>query len=263
MTTDNTVSGNYIGTDINGSTSLGNNVGVVIIYDSRDNVIGGDTAGERNLIYGNMVGILIGGNGSRGNQVQGNYIGTNADGSGPLANYDDGVYLVAGAQDNTIGPDNVIAYNREAGVEVVYIDGMDAVLGNDITMNSIYANDQGISLVNGAHGGISAPVIDGDVRSPNLTGTACPGCTVEIFANSDTDGEGEHYLGSVSANPSGEFTFPVGASSARFYTATATETHLGTSEFSNAFDWDPTIYLPVMYDFATALPTWSSLNNLR
>jgi hypothetical protein len=125
---------------------------------------------------------------------------------------------------------------------------MDPVLRNVITMNSIYANDKGISLVNGAHGGIAAPVFYGDVRAPNLTGTACPGCRVEIFANSDTDGEGEQFVGSVSANLAGEFTFPVGSSSARFYTATATDSSLGTSEFSSVFDWGPTIFLPLMYN---------------
>ena len=45
----NVVSGNYIGTDVNGSTSLSNaDDGVKVEGEARYNLIGGDTPGERN-----------------------------------------------------------------------------------------------------------------------------------------------------------------------------------------------------------------------
>jgi hypothetical protein len=65
----------------------------------------------------------------------------------------------------------------------------------------------GIDLVSGANGGIAAPVIvTTTVGSVNVVGTACSVCTVELFGNTDTDGEGEVYLGDTTATASGAFT---------------------------------------------------------
>jgi hypothetical protein len=51
---DNTVIGNFIGTNIDGSAALPNNdVGVYIIGGAQRNRIGGNAPGERNLISGN------------------------------------------------------------------------------------------------------------------------------------------------------------------------------------------------------------------
>ena len=44
------VQGNYIGTDVTGSNSLGNSVGVVIANASTNNTIGGTSSGARNII---------------------------------------------------------------------------------------------------------------------------------------------------------------------------------------------------------------------
>jgi len=246
--TGNTVSGNYIGTDVNGTADLGNNSsGVRITNGAQNNAIGGDTPSERNVISGNWVGVSIYGNGTTGNTVSGNYIGTSASGTADLGNAWHGVYIYDDAQNNTVGPDNVIAYNGWDGVEV---NGSNTT-GNTVTQNSIFSNDMGIDLKFGANGGIAAPVIvTATLGSVNVVGTACPNCTVEVFENSDTDGEGEIYVGHTTATASGAFTVTVSSLSKPYLTATATDVISGTSEFSAVFTATVTgggnIYLPII-----------------
>jgi uncharacterized repeat protein (TIGR01451 family) len=94
----------------------------------------------------------------------------------------------------------------------------------------------GIDLVAGANGSIAAPqIVTAPVGAGDVAGTACPGCTVEIFDSPDDEGEGKTYLGSSVAGPSEHFTFTLGASPHHFLTATATDAVSGTSEFSAPF----------------------------
>src|SRR5207248_1787889 len=93
---------NYIGTD--GSIALGNaTAGLIVDGGSKNNTIGGTTAGDRNLVAANDKGVVIAGSGAIGNVVEGNYIGTNAAGSGAIGNGKDGVLVYNGATTNTIG----------------------------------------------------------------------------------------------------------------------------------------------------------------
>ena len=94
----------------------------------------------------------------------------------------------------------------------------------------------GILLTAGANGDIAAPVImTTTVGSVNIVGTACADCTVEVFENSDADGEGETYVGDTTATTSGAFTVTVSSLSDPYLTATATDATDGTSEFSEVF----------------------------
>jgi CSLREA domain-containing protein len=250
--TGNTVSGNYIGTDKDGTLDRGNAwSGVAIGSGAQTNTIGGDTDGERNVISGNnQTGIYISGGGTMSNTILGNYIGTDKDGLADLGNSFSGVYFDGGVQNNTLGPGNVIAYNGSDGVRV---NGA-STSGNIITQNSIFSNTMGIDLVGGANGGIAAPVIvTATVGSVNIVGTACAGCTVEVFENGDTDGEGETYVGDTVATASGAFTVTVSYITKPYLTATATDATDGTSEFSEAFAAEVAlappgglIYLPVI-----------------
>jgi hypothetical protein len=93
--TNNTVQGNYIGTNAAGTAALGNGSSGVFI-SAPGNFVGGTTAGARNVISGNNRGIslqdasLVS---SSGNVIQGNYIGTNAAGNAALGNTDTGVAI--------------------------------------------------------------------------------------------------------------------------------------------------------------------------
>jgi titin len=238
----NTISGNYIGTDKDGTTALGNSNNGVGIIGAQNNTVGGDTAGERNVISGNDSSGVDIGNGAS-NTISGNYIGTDKDGAADLGNTFWGLYVSNGAQNNTVGPGNVIAHNGRDGVEV---DGS-STSGNTITQNSIFSNTLGIDLVSGASGGIDAPTImTTTVGSVNIIGEdACPYCTVELFGNGDSDGEGETYVGDTIADGSGNFTITVSALSQPFLTATATDETDGTSEFSDVFEMTVSLAPPV------------------
>ena len=233
--TGNTISGNYIGTDADGTADLGNtDYGVYVGGGAQNNTIGGDTAGERNVISGNdRHGVRISSSGTTGNTISGNHIGTGANGTAGQGNDGDGVFIAGGAQNNTVGPGNVIAYN--SSWDGVAVDG-GSTTSNAVTQNSIFANDRGIDLRNGANGGIAAPVIVTTAAgSVNIVGTACANCTVEVFENGDADGEGETYVGDTTADASGTFTVTVSSLSDPYLTATATDAISGTSEFSAVF----------------------------
>jgi parallel beta-helix repeat protein len=241
-TANNAVSRNYIGTDAGGTLDRGNGLdGVYIQGDADDNTV------EYNVISGNgQYGVLIISD-SDGNTVSGNGIGVAANRVDPLGNSASGILISVDADDNSIGPDNVIAYNNSDGV---WVSGGDST-GNVITQNSIFSNTMGINLTSGANGGIAAPVIvTTTVGSVNVVGTACAGCTVEVFENSGADGEGETYIGDTTATTSGAFTVTVSSLSDPYLTATATDATDGTSEFSEVFMATVTgggsVYLPII-----------------
>ena len=124
-TSGNTISGNYIGTDAYGTADLGNGERGVGIQDAPNNLVGGDAAGERNVIAGNgFIGVEI--NGAAGNTVSGNYIGVDATGTVALGNgMGDGVRILGSDADyNVIGGDtpgerNVISGNDYHGVLIL------------------------------------------------------------------------------------------------------------------------------------------------
>jgi CSLREA domain-containing protein len=230
----NLISGNYIGTDASGTAKLGNKKnGIEIGGGSQNNTIGGKTESEKNIISGNQhAGIFISDVNTDFNKVIGNNIGTDASGNSNLGNGTYGVNILI-AKNNIIGPNNKIAYNGSIGVEV---SGSDTY-GNMITQNSIYSNGgKGIAIIEGANQGISAPVItSSSLGSVIIGGTACSKCTVELFQNSTNEGEGERYLGANIADYRGEFSINIESLDDLCLTATATDSEMGTSEFSQVF----------------------------
>ncbi len=140
-TMSNTVSGNYIGTDTTGMAALPNRGGIRLEVQASYNIIGGKTAGERNLISGNTRdGIEINNTNTISNTVSGNYIGTTAEGTAALSNGFAGIYIRGASQYNHIGPDNVISGNIWFGVEIQ---------GNDTMSNTVSSNIIGLTA-NGA-----------------------------------------------------------------------------------------------------------------
>ena len=121
--TRNKVIGNYIGLDVTGTLDLGNTGSGVQISNSPNNIIGGATAGERNIISGNNGrGIDILNATATGNKVIGNFIGTDVTGMIDLGNTSVGVWI-NGATLNAIGGTtagerNIISGNNDSGVLV-------------------------------------------------------------------------------------------------------------------------------------------------
>jgi hypothetical protein len=155
--------------------------------------------------------------------VAGNYIGTAADGVAPLGNDCQGVYVV--------GPLNVIQDNRIActGQQVHGVQ-VDAYPANTLRRNAIWGNEgAGVLLAGGGNRMLAAPVL-AVVTPGEVTGTACAGCTVEVF--SDDEDEGRLYEGTAIADAAGHFVFDRASPlSGPYLTATATDVQGNPSEF--------------------------------
>jgi len=150
-TSNNTVDGNYIGTDITGSTAIPNALhGISIFNAATSNIIGGWYG---NVISGNSsCGLWIEGTGTDLNSVYANIIGLDATGTIALPNNLDGVLISNGAQNNSVGI-GVLAYNFISGNlrDGIRIEN----LGTDF--NSVRYNCIGLDMTfaamgNGANG---------------------------------------------------------------------------------------------------------------
>ena len=265
----NTIQGNYVGTNGSGTAGLGNGSYGIDIY-SDNNIVGSPGAG--NLISGNgLRGLGINSrdyfNGN--NIVQGNKIGTDITGTNPIPNIGPGIYCIEGGGSTFgglgSGEGNIIAFNLSVGA---LIEGDNQyIVGNQIfsnvgegvvingpsviSQNSIYDNG-GIGIW--AHGGSAT---DPPILNSNnwISGTACAGCVVEIFL-ADPDptgaGEGKEFLGSVVATSNGEFSMTLlnGFPFCGQVTATATDSRPRTSNFSenvtvNCFKLGPYYLIPI------------------
>ena len=232
--TGNRLSGNLIGTNYNGFSDSPNKFsGVFIGSGAQGNTLGGSDVSDRNLISGNnRSGVEISGLGTINNVVSGNFIGTDAGGAIRLGNVQDGIHITTNAKNSTVGHNNLIAFNGGDGVRV----DTPTTNGHSVRGNRIFQNDGlGINLTNGGNGDLPAPVIQSTAfGSIHISGTACAGCTVEVFSSRIPDGEGEFYLGYTTADASGSFSLVVGGLPSPYLTATATR-EPGTSKFSAPF----------------------------
>lgn len=150
----NVIEGNWIGTDVTGTTKLLNTDGV-FVDNVPGNRIGGSTPEAMNVISGNgSMGVYIVGSGSAGNLVQGNLIGTDASGTQALEN-NTGVLVARNATGNTIGgtapgEGNVVSANRTVGVRIsVSSDNLvqGNLIGTDVTGTIALGNVVGVSIV--------------------------------------------------------------------------------------------------------------------
>ena len=234
--TGNTIIGNYIGLESDGTSGSGNgDVGIAVLTGASGNTIGGYTAGERNVISMNFEGIEIN---SANNLIVGNYIGTDAGGTLDRGNRsDDGLEIQGGGNNNTVGGTaagaaNLIAFNQLHGVNVA------AGTGNTILGNSIHSNDQlGIDLGNN---GVTANDTDdpdaganGLQNYPTITSVTQSGGTLTVdFAASFAAGDYriEFFRNPIGADPSGFGEGQVYADA-----ITVTDGGGGTQNFSHSF----------------------------
>jgi len=243
------VAGNYIGTDPTGTQARPVAYDGILVIRAQNNTIGGSIATDRNVISGNNSnGIRIADATSQGNQIVGNYIGTDRTGTSALGNAKRGITIHDDAHDNTIGPGNIIAFNTGDGVLVV----SSGSLRNKITGNSIHSNGGlGINNTDGGNLELAPPVITA-ASTTQVSGTACSGCTVEVF--SDDDGEGRIFEGSTVADGSGNWSFNVSLTGPNI-TATGTDTAGNTSEFSTPVSLVQVTPTPTATPTGTVPPT--------
>src|SRR5262249_33527747 len=125
----NLVQSNYIGTTLNGTSALPNQLnGVEISAASTNGAIGNTIGGfsapssvlgvgrTGNVISGNLQdGVLLDGIGVTANFVRENFVGTTNTGTAALGNHFNGIEVSAGASGNSIGFGNVVSANLQDG----------------------------------------------------------------------------------------------------------------------------------------------------
>lgn len=161
----NTIRGNYIGLKANGLEAVTGTFNVPafgIQLNSNNNLVGGETFLDRNVISGNNRNVIINGN---NNRVRGNYIGTDATGMVGLTTQFDGILIngsdnwIGGSNGTTAagpctGACNVISGNGQNTFNHgIAINGPGAT-GNKVTGNFIGVNAAGTAaLRNGSADG--------------------------------------------------------------------------------------------------------------
>jgi parallel beta-helix repeat protein len=174
----NRVYGSIIGTDRAGGTALSNglaalNNGIgVFINGAAGNAIGGDGAGQGNLISGNATaGVYIFGRFASGNTVAGNLIGTDVAGSRPI--------LVNGSPIQQVG----VLINQAPGLD---LQDVNPGPGNTIGGVTVGARN----LISGDLVGIEISgndsrgnVVSGNFIGPSQSGGAGAGNTVGVYVD--------------------------------------------------------------------------------
>ena len=172
----NSVVGNYIGTDKHGTAALGNGTGVRLVAAGAQNSVGGNTAAARNVISGNRfhgVGVLC----TSSAVVRGNYIGTDRVGAAKLSNLVDGVQIncdsTGAASNNQVGgftsaDRNVISGNGNTGITVTAVPPA-AASGNLIANNYVGTNADGTAALGNDKAGVrlltSGNVVGGSIAT--------------------------------------------------------------------------------------------------
>ncbi|HNL13877.1 MAG TPA: DUF4347 domain-containing protein, partial [Accumulibacter sp.] len=152
----NTIAGNYIGSLDAAGTATGSGMGGAGIHvQSRNNLIGGTTAADRNVIAGNTgYGIWLA---DAANTVRGNYVGLAADGLTALGNSSHGIAI--SASNSVIGGSsaygNVISANAGHGIAILG-GNSNTVAGNIVGLDATGTvkrgnTGDGVSIRAGSH----------------------------------------------------------------------------------------------------------------
>jgi hypothetical protein len=229
------IAGNVVGASADRTTAVPNDIGILIVM-SQGVTVGGEGPADANFVVANVVeGITVAG----GSQITiyGNVIGTDA-----LGNGGDGVAIDAATNVMVGGIEpadaNQIRGNHRYGVSIL----TETAVGVQVRGNAIAKNGSlGIARLLGAEF-ILPPTLA--LADSTLTGTALPNAVIDVYGT-DTPpdesgaGEGETYLGTVTADPNGQFEFPLPPQVPAFLTATQTDAANNTSEFAANVPQEP------------------------
>jgi VCBS repeat-containing protein len=150
----------------------GNEGGIYVLGD--DNIVGGLTASERNVLSGNTVYGLQFDATASGNQVIGNYIGTDSTGLVDHGNVGDGIRILTDSNNNVIDS-NVISGNDQTGITFFQGSRENLVTSNLIGVGVDGVTDlgnstQGISLLDNSRDNvIGGSAADANIIANNLS----------------------------------------------------------------------------------------------
>lgn len=175
----NKITGNYIGTNINGTTSISNTAGGInITSGSKFNAVGDSVAGGGNVISGNGGGISIQSS-SDSNGVFGNFIGLNAAGTAALSNNGTGISIFLNSNYNIIGSTaangrNIISGNNPFGISLSN-EKHTRIINNIIGLNAagtaaLPNTNSGIQSTNSKYFTIGLPGAGNIISGNNSTG---------------------------------------------------------------------------------------------
>jgi hypothetical protein len=195
-----TIIGNYIGTDITGTSALSNVRGGILILNGANNItIGGEGAGEANVISGNgfkssgetfFGGIYLQTN-ADSNIIKGNYIGVDVTGNVAMPNAR-GIYIRLESNDNIIGgttpnSKNIISGNTLDGITISSAEN-NQIIGNYVGLNATgtvaIPNDYGI-YIEGSNNSIGGNepgtrnIISGNSVGVLLSSSSSTGCSIK------------------------------------------------------------------------------------
>ena len=208
----NTIAGNYIGTNAAGTAADANGSGISIL--SADNVIGGTTEADRNVVSGNTsLGIGVAVPAASNNIIQGNYVGLNAAGTAAVPNGSAGVgsdgtnTMIGGA---TPGARNVISGNNFLGVTITGDDSSfagnyvgtnaagDAAVPN--TLDGVFVGNVSGVTIGGSTAGARNVISGNLLNGVRIDGTDLPVVDTVIQGNYiGTDATGTADLGNGSS----------------------------------------------------------------
>ncbi|MFM9062059.1 MAG: right-handed parallel beta-helix repeat-containing protein, partial [Pirellula sp.] len=178
------IAGNFLGTDINGNTSVPNTYGI-FIYNSAEIEIGGPIASMRNMISGNsQSGIYA--QGTYLLSIEGNSIGLDKDGQNPIGNVFFGLELL-GANDtlikNNIIGSNVRGLQIQSAKSTVVVGNTIGLAADGITQRS---NTQGGLVAvysSGMQLGTDGDGIDDALEGNLISANGGPANVALIFVN--------------------------------------------------------------------------------
>lgn len=183
ITANNTIQGNYIGTDSSGtvlpSNTSGNGEGIYSIY-ARNNIIGGTAQGAGNRISGNLDNGIFLDTMSMNNQVLGNWIGVkpNKGNSLPAGNQFHGLVISS-------SPRNIIGGTGQGAGNTIGANAFHGVLitGDSANGNTIAGNFIGTDALDalGLGNAVDGILIDG---SKNIIGGNASGAANTVTDNS-------------------------------------------------------------------------------
>ncbi len=268
----NVVTGNLIGTDVTGSTDLGNEWMGISIYSGHDNKVGGSGEGEGNLISGNdNDGIRVA---AISNLIIGNIIGLDLSATSPIGNTWDGIALygphnVVGGTEP--GERNIISGNDRIGISFSNADSNDVIgnmLGTGASGNEDLGNwFSGISLSSGSNNNTIGPAnvisfsgtgifvnldstVQNTITQNSITSNSGQGISnanggnTELAPPSNIEVSGNTVSGNASANAIVEL-FSDDADEGRVYEGTA------FADGSGNFQWTGTVTGPFVSATAT------------
>lgn len=248
MNDNNTIQGNYIGTNANGQVqaSFGNEGSGIVVGGGSNNHIGGTQIGEGNIIAGN---------GAAGVRVVGNVIDPDNPDLGQALN-------------NSIIRNSIFG-NGGLGIDLI-IGDTPGVTPNDAGDPDYgpnhFMNFPVISSVTSSNGQATITYdLDINPAEPGATGYR-----VEFFANDSADpsghGQGQTYIGSdtVSGDVTGKqvtITLPSGVDGSKYITATTTMTDDSTDGFGHTSEFAADVQATLLPPTPTPGPTPSPTGN--